>query len=174
MASHKLSPASAKRWEVKKQWYQEIKAIVFDLEANPAQAVLNADEQKRLGIQLSDFSGEPEHEEDLVDEPVYFTPVLREHLPVSPCSPSLYIPEEGDEHVSLWRPTKVDVEPEFEPMYPSMDYDYYEGRALADNINCHLKKVNEQSPSMWKHSGSDCAYIFTSFLRTKCLLRVSR
>ncbi|KLJ11483.1 hypothetical protein EMPG_13328 [Blastomyces silverae] len=135
--AHPLSP---RRWELKKKWYQQLKALLADLEENSRQAILGEEDQQRLGIRFTRFSGDPE--EDSNSDPQFFTPLRRGNLPVSPCDRSLYHPDDNDAHLSLW-PREPHV----------LDDDYLDGRQLADSITRHLSKITERRPSAWWETG---------------------
>lgn len=72
----------------------------------------------------------------------YFSPLPRENLPISPCDPSLYYPDEGDAHPILWprRPRQISSE-------------YVEGRRLAAIISRHLYEIAKRLPRKWNEIG---------------------
>lgn len=134
---------SKKRHEIRKQWYRQLKGLVSNIEVIPDRPVLDHKEQQRLGISmLTEDAPHSEHEAR------YFTPVLPENLPISPCCPSRWVLENGgSSHESLWPRFLPDDEEAAE-----LVDDYYDGRHLASVISHHLSKLRWRYPSPWKET----------------------
>lgn len=81
--------SSKQRYGIRKQWYRQLKDLISNVEEIPDRPILDRSEQQRLGIRMSGFSAEPDDAAPAEHEAQYFTPVLRENLPISPCCPSL-------------------------------------------------------------------------------------
>lgn len=135
--------SSKKRHEIRKQWYRQLKGLVSNIEDIPDRPVLDHKEQERLGISmLTEDASRSEHEAR------YFTPVLPENLPISPCCPSRWVLENGgSSHESLWPRFLPDNEEAAE-----LVEDYYDGRHLASVISHHLSKLQWRYPSPWKET----------------------
>lgn len=129
---------SPRRWALKKKWYQQLKDLLTNLEANSMQAVLRDED---LGIQLMELSAENDEEYNVDFDSRFFTPLRREGLPVSPCEPSLYDPDDNDEHPSFW-PRELH----------ELQNDYLDGRELADSLAAHLSKLTDQRRWTWQRT----------------------
>ena len=115
--------SAAKRWAIRKQWYQQLKALVAQLEQIPNQPVLDDSDQQRLEIRLSEFSAEFEDPATSGNDWQYFTPLLCENLPISPCCQSLWGGDKyPSDHQSLWP-----REPPADERAAELVDDYYDG-----------------------------------------------
>ncbi|KAK2808998.1 hypothetical protein FQN50_004272 [Emmonsiellopsis sp. PD_5] len=137
--------AAAKRWGIRKQWYQQLKALTADLEQIPDRPVLDDNDQQRLGIKLSEFSAEPGDSATFEDGPKYFTPPLCEDLPISPCCQSLWGGDKyPSDHRSLWP-----REPPMNEAAAELVNDYYDGWELADVITRHWCELQRGYRTAW-------------------------
>ncbi|KAK2813959.1 hypothetical protein FQN50_000360 [Emmonsiellopsis sp. PD_5] len=140
--------SSRTRHDIKKQWYGQLKTLVSNIDEIPDRPVLGHEEQQRLGIRMLSSSAEAEDAQDSEAEPRYFTPVLPENLPISPCCPSRWPVEHGvPTHKPLWpRPIPYD-----EDAAELVD-DYIDARFLASDIAHHASHLRWDYPSPWKQT----------------------
>ncbi|EGC49274.1 conserved hypothetical protein [Histoplasma capsulatum var. duboisii H88] len=142
---------SKQRAKIKRQWYRQLKRLVSLLDEIPDRPLLDRAEQQRLGIRLLNSSCAGVDDSPYPEpEMRFFTPILPENLPISPCCPSFWTGKGASPHKSLWPRT-----PFPHPIGDKELEAYYDGWDLSALITSHLRQLHSGGyHSPWQHTNS--------------------